>query len=1008
MPLPAHQLLHPACTIKPAWAVFDEAWYLRRYADARAVCAGKPAPAALVYYLQVGARLGHSPSALFDEIYYLDRNPDITALVRAGQYQSGFDHFCRQGHRGVSPHWLFDDALYGELYEDMTLETLDQHGCYGRYDHYLKSGQRERRMGQFLFDAHFYRAQAVGAGVDEAEIDAAGPFVHFLQRLSAAEDELAPSAYFDPVWYVEQHPRAKGEIGRGRYTSALHHYLTNPEPEIFDPVPQFSERFYRQRYPDIATAIEHGFYRSAYQQFVQHGAFELRQPTAGIDLAYYRDLHARVRDDVNAGVVRDAFAHLRLVGLAEGLAYQPPDARPTLDERETRALFMRKAEQNLLQFTRGKLDFSYQGPPALTVVMVLFNRFALSLQALSSLRENYPGAIQLIIVDNGSADLTKRIAAFVSGFVHIRNENNVGFLRACNQALGHVAADALLFLNNDVELGFGAVDAALARLRSAPDIGAIGAKIIRTNGLLQEAGSIIWADATVSGYSRDGSPLAPEVNFVRDVDYASGVFLLCRTALVQELGGFDDAFAPAYFEDADLCVRLIQAGFRIVYDPRVVVMHLEFGSAVTPEASMALMRRGRRVFKKKHEAFLATRPLMREPNILAARSRGGAKRILFIEDTVPLRRLGSGFVRSNDVLHALTLAGHEVHVFPLNGAPYEVVELLADCPERVEILYDRNFIGLADFLAERAALYDLIWVARTHNFARVLPLLRQAGVKAPVILDTEAVAAARDAARAMLRGEVFDLHAALAAEFENARMCARVLCVSEQEAALLHTLGVERVAHLGTARVPSPTPRTFAARDGLFFAGAIHQEDSPNLDALRWCVSALLPALRTAFGEAPVLHIAGYVAPGVNLMEFRAVPGLVWHGEVDDLTRLYDAARLFIAPTRFAAGTAYKIYESAGFGLPCVASDLLVAQLGWASGREILSAAVGDAAAFAKQISQVYHDETLWTRLRAGALTRLETENSMADFNQRVAMFVEDALGARPPAKTRKRAPIPA
>jgi O-antigen biosynthesis protein len=149
MPRPAHELLNPACAIKPAWAAFDELWCLRRYADARALCAGKPPGAALLYYLRIGARLGHSPSALFDEQFYLARNPDIAELVRAGNYQSGFDHFCQHGHRGVSPHWLFDDALYADLYEDMTLENLDAHRCYGRYDHYLKSGQRERRMGQF-------------------------------------------------------------------------------------------------------------------------------------------------------------------------------------------------------------------------------------------------------------------------------------------------------------------------------------------------------------------------------------------------------------------------------------------------------------------------------------------------------------------------------------------------------------------------------------------------------------------------------------------------------------------------------------------------------------------------------------------------------------------------------------------------------------------------------------------------------------------------------------------
>ena len=97
--------------------------------------------------------------------------------------------------------------------------------------------------------------------------------MHYLACLGSGRDELAPSIYFDPAWYVEHHPAAKAEILRGRYVAAIHHYLTSQTPDLFDPVPHFSERFYRQRYPDIAAAITAGMYRNAYQQFVQHGCF---------------------------------------------------------------------------------------------------------------------------------------------------------------------------------------------------------------------------------------------------------------------------------------------------------------------------------------------------------------------------------------------------------------------------------------------------------------------------------------------------------------------------------------------------------------------------------------------------------------------------------------------------------------------------------------------------------------------------------------------------------------
>ncbi|MGE4482283.1 glycosyltransferase [Acidocella sp.] len=982
MPRPVQELLQPDCPVKPAWAVFDRGWYLHHYADARALCAAQPPEAALDYYLHVGARLSHSPSPLFDEAYYLSRNPDVAELVRAGRYACGFDHYCQHGWRGVSPHWLFDDALYGELYDDMTLENLELHGCFGRYDHYLRSGQRERRIGHYLFDASYYRAQALTSGVTDGEIDGPGPYAHFLACLGSGRDELPPSVYFDPGWYVEHHPAAKAEILQGRYVAAIHHYLTNPSPESFDPVAQFSEAFYRRRYPDIAAAIAAGMYRNAYQQFVQHGCFELRQPAAEIDLAYYRDMHRGVRDDLNSGALRDAFAHLRLVGLAAGLDYSPPAQVQALEEYPAREAFIRKARADLALFARQMLDFTYKGKPDLAVIMVAHNRFELTMRGLASLRRNFAGPMQLIFVDNASVDETRHIGQHVRGAVLLRNGLNPGFLKACNQALAHVAAPALLYLNNDVELGYGAVAAALRRLRDATDTGAVCGKITRTHGRLQEAGSIIWSDGTASGYLREASPLAPEANFVREVDFGSAVFLLCRADLVKRLGGFDEDFMPAYYEDADLCTRMIKAGYRILYDPAVTLEHLEFGSAATSEASMALMRRGRRIFRAKHEAFLRAQPRSGEQNLPRARARPGRKRLLFMEDTVPLRRLGSGFVRSNDIVHALDAAGYEVHVFPLNGAPYELVSLLGDMPERAEILYDRAFMGLEPFLAERRDLYDLVWVARTHNLRRVSGALAKAGLRAPVILDTEALVSRREATQAALAGKPFDFAKALMEEFAGLPETLKILAVSEAEAVLLRGAGQRNVAVLGTSRVPEPTQAAFAAREGLLFIGAIHQPGAPNEDALHFYADHIQPVLARLMQTPPVLNVAGHLAAGLELAELGGAVRLL--GEVAETRPLYETARLFVAPTRFAAGTPYKIYEAAAMGVPCVVTSLLAEQLGWRDGEELLAVPVDKPGAFAAAIARLYHDEELWTRLRVGALKRLVEEHGAEAFSRQI------------------------
>jgi len=126
------------------------------------------------------------------------------------------------------------------------------------------------------------------------------------------------------------------------------------------------------------------------------------------------------------------------------------------------------------------------------------------------------------------------------------------------------------------------------------------------------------------------------------------------------------------------------------------------------------------------------------------------------------------------------------------------------------------------------------------------------------------------------------------------------------------------------------------------------------------------------------------------LSEFVGQGFLQLHGELSDVTPLYNAARLFVAPTRFAAGTPYKIYEAASCGLPCVVSALLAGQLGWGAA-EILAAPAEDPALFAQAIAHLYRDEALWLRLREGALMRIGREHRMEDFCAAVAGVLQKA-----------------
>jgi O-antigen biosynthesis protein len=708
--------------------------------------------------------------------------------------------------------------------------------------------------------------------------------------------------------------------------------------------------------------------------------FELRAPHETIDLRAYAEGNAELLAALSAGAVRDAFAHLLASGALQG-ADNAPVAAQADEETLAKALFRARAHNALPNHARRPIDFRTSGAAVLSVIMAVHDNFALTLQALASLRDNFAGAMEVILVDGGSTDETCAIERYVIGARVLRFDSNVGFLRASNAALVGASAGAVLYLNNDVELAAGAVAAALERLASDERIGAVGAKIIRSHGQMQEAGGIIWRDGMTLGYMRDASPLAPEVNFVRDVDYCSAVFLMARGELLRELEGFDDAFAPAYYEETDLCVRMRLAGYRVVYDPAVVVYHLEYGSS-DGSPPTGQIRKSQAVFFRKHLNWLRFQYVQDVRARVFARSTvRDARRLLFIEDTVPLRMIGSGFTRSNDLVRAMAVLGWQVTVYPVHEKSLDPAAVYADFPDTVEVMYDRSLEQLEEFLQGRAGYYDAIWIARTHNLDRVKPVLERTvaatGQMPRCILDTEAIVGLREQERARLddAAGAFNVDAAIRCEFGNAYFCQALVAVSELEAQALRTLGFSDVSVIGHAREVTLTPRAWKDRSGLLFIGAIHVIDSPNYDSLCWFVDQVLPLVEKALAWETRLTVVGYKGDEVTMERFRDHPRVTLRGAVANTQLIYDAHRVFVAPTRYSAGTPYKVHEAASFGVPVVASELLRRQLRWENGRELLSADVDDPEGFARHIVALYRTEELWEAVRAAAAERVRREN---------------------------------
>ncbi len=662
---------------------------------------------------------------------------------------------------------------------------------------------------------------------------------------------------------------------------------------------------------------------------------------------------------------------------------QPADVRPAQKSWD------KQGRARLLQLLQGdeQLVWPVVEQPTVSFIVVLYNSAHLSLLSLESLISNSEARYELIVVDNASSDETGRMLDRLRGAKIIRNTINAGFGPACMQAAAAATGKYLCFFNNDALLDPSAISAALANFAD-PTVGAVGGKVLLANDTLQEAGDILWSDGSALGYGRGDDPQLPKYAFRRPVDYCSGVFLLTPRQLFNELGGFSAEFAPAYYEDADYCMTLWQRGLQVIYEPLAVIRHYESAASGGNELAQARMAEHQKKFLHKWSAVLPQHYAPDPSHICAARiaRASGGLRILYIDDRVPHRTLGAGFPRSNDVLSQLVALGHHVtcstFTFPLLGDEY------SDIPREVEL-----FDGLRDraaLLSDYFPSSDVVWVSRPHNLHVLLTecLPREASRPYKLVYDAEAIFSDRIRQESEL--EKPKTEPALSFdEFALARSADTVVVVCEKDKAAMLQSGVRSAQVIGFRLSPSPTSTRFAERRSFLFIGGVHGSDNPNADSIRYFCRAVWPAVHQTTGATFV--VAGYGTD--EILGDLADSTVRVLGAQEDLRPLYEQARVFVVPTRYAAGLPFKAYEAAAFGVPLVVSDIIARQMEWRDGIDYL---VGDSAdAFAKQCSRLYGDAPLWESLHANALQRVIDELSPDAFGNRVRSVLDEVTADR-------------
>lgn len=219
--------------------------------------------------------------------------------------------------------------------------------------------------------------------------------------------------------------------------------------------------------------------------------------------------------------------------------------------------------------------------PDFSIIIVNYNTRELLRACLDSIhRSSGRTQYEIIVIDNDSSDGSiEMLRSGYRGVSIIENNDNIGFARACNQGIRASSGRFIILLNSDTEV-FPDTLENLSKFiiedMTGPGAGIVGCRILNPDGSLQySAGSFPTLWSTVLDMFRpyhERKYLLTGYDREHEVDWVTGAFLVIDRKVIEDVGELDEHFFM-YYEEVDLCLRAKKSGWKVIYTPRLSIIH---------------------------------------------------------------------------------------------------------------------------------------------------------------------------------------------------------------------------------------------------------------------------------------------------------------------------------------------------------------------------------------------------------------------------------------------------
>lgn len=641
-----------------------------------------------------------------------------------------------------------------------------------------------------------------------------------------------------------------------------------------------------------------------------------------------------------------------------------------------------------------KLSLPKVAKPDISIVIPVHNKLELTYHCLASLILAWNKAsFEVIVVDDCSTDRTTELPEIVDNVNVIVNEHNLGFLRNCNKAAKQARGEYVVMLNNDTEVTSGWLDEMIDTFARFDGVGMAGSKLIYPDGKLQEAGGIVWGNGQPWNLGNRGNPQAPEWNYARQSDYLSGASLMVPRKVWEEVGGFSDEFAPAYYEDTDLAFKIRDYGYKTVYAPYSVVVHFE-GMSNGRDESQGVKKNQVINAPKFRAKWIDSYMPNGQPsfdNVPFHKDRGVAYRVLMIDYTVPRPDHDAGSYAAVQEMRMLQANGFKVSFVAENMAHMgKYTDALQK--DGVECFYAPFQTSVDQVLQSRGNEYDLVYITRFDVAERHLPAVKQ-HTNAKVLFNNADLHFLREL-RAALAANQSDLSGPLATrdrELGLMRQVDGILSYNPTEHAVIasHNLQTDNL-YITPWVLDGRGHRTpFKERNGLAFLGGYRH--TPNIEAVKFFVEKVVPLLRKRL-PGVAFHIYGSHMPE-GFKKYEA-DDVILDGFVESLDDVFESARLMVAPLLSGAGIKGKVLEGMSAGVPQVLSPVAAEATGLTHG--VSAMIVEEPQAWVEAIAELYEDEKRWQQVSDNALALARSNYSFDNGIKGMAKALE-GVGVYPP-----------